>query len=203
VKLSQNDIRGYQNEISGQQKRRRGGYPGTGNVKDGVGVAVAVEVAVAVDVGVGVAVTVGVGVGVGGFGACVGNTGAEDVADGDGFALVGEAEDGATAGALMTAGALVAGERLGDTPPADPVLAVTEALAVPDGLPDRPAAAGGGVCEPVSASTVTIPVAAIAIRTPIAAATPDSASIRDLDGLAGSGKPLGRNGPALCITSRR
>ena len=103
----------------------------------------------------------------------------------------------------MTAGALVAGERLGDTPPADPVLAVTEALAVPDGLPERPAAAGRGVCEPVSASTVMIPVAAIAIRTPTAAATPDSASIRDLGGLAGCGKPLGRNGPAVCITSRR
>ena len=78
-------------------------------MKDGVGVAVAVEVEV--DVGVGVPVTVGVGVG--GFGAGVGDTGAEDVADGDGFALVGEAEGGATGGALMTAGALVAGERLG------------------------------------------------------------------------------------------
>ena len=170
-------------------------------MKDGVGVAVAVEVEV--DVGVGVAVTVGVGVGVGGFGVGVGNTGAEDVADGDGFALAGEAEDGATGGALMTVGALVAGERLGDTPPADPVLTVTEALGAPDGPPDRPAAAGGGVCEPVSASTVMIPVAAIAIRTPTAAATPDSASIRDLGGLAGCGKPLGRNGPALCATSPR
>ena len=137
VKLSQNDISGYQNEISGQHKHgtRRGGYPGTGNVKEGVGVAVAVEV----DVGVGVAVPSAPA----SAASASGSTGAEDVADGDGFALVGEAEGGATGGALMTAGALVAGDRLGDIPPAGPVLAVTEALAVPGGLPVRPRPGAG------------------------------------------------------------
>ena len=167
---------------------------------------VGVAVAVAVDVGVAVAVGVGVGVAVdvGRLGAGVEGTGLEDVADGDGWASTGEAEGAATGGgALVTAGALAAGDRLGAAPPADPALAVTEVPAVPDGLPDRAAAAGPGRCEPLSASTVMIPVAAIAIRTPTAAATPDSASIRDLGGLAGCGKPLGRNGPALCITSRR
>ena len=166
---------------------------------------VGVAVAVAVDVGVAVAVDGGVGVGVGvvRLGAGVGDTGLEDVADGDGLASIGEAEGAATGGgALVTAGALAAGDRLGAAPPADPALVVTEAPAVPDGLPDRAAAAPGG-CEPLSASTVMIPVAAIAITTPAAAAIPASASIRGLGGLADSGKPLGRNGPALCATSRR
>ena len=165
-----------------------------------------VAVAVAVDVGVAVAVDggVGVGVGVGRLDVGAGDTGLEDVADGDGSASTGEAGGAATGGgALMTAGALAAGDRLGAAPPADPALAVTEAPAVPDGLPDRAAAAGSGRCEPLSASTVMIPVAAIAIRTPAAAAIPASASIRGLGGLADCGKPLGRNGPALCATSRR
>jgi hypothetical protein len=171
-----------------------------------VNVGVGVAVAVAVDVGVAVAVDGGVGVGVGvvRLGAGVGDTGLEDVADGDGLASIGEAEGAATGGgALVTAGALAAGDRLGAAPPADPALAVTEAPAVPDGLPDRAAAAGSGRCEPLSASTVMIPVAAIAITTPAAAAIPASASIRGLGGLADCGKPLGRNGPALCATSRR
>ena len=162
-----------------------------------------VAVAVAVDVGVAVAVDdgVGVGVGVGRLGAGVGDTGLEDVADGDGWASTGEAEGAATGGgSLVTAGALAACERLGAAPPA---LAVTEAPVVPDGLPDRAAAAGPWGCEPLSASTVMIPVAAIAITTPAAAAIPASASIRGLGGLADCGKPLGRNGPALCATSRR
>ena len=170
------------------------------NVELGVAVAVAVDVGVAVAVDDGV----GVGVGVGRLGTGVGDTGLEDVADGDGLASIGEAEGAATGGgALMTAGALEVGDRLGAAPPADPALAVTEAPAVPDGLPDRAAAAGSGRCEPLSASTVMIPVAAIAIRTPAAAAIPASASIRGLGGLADCGKPLGRNGPALCATSRR
>ena len=167
---------------------------------------VGVAVAVAVDVGVAVAVDggVGVGVGVGRLGAGVGDTGLEDVADGDGFGL--DRRGGGRrhrGGALVTAGALAAGDRLGAAPPADPALAVTEAPAVPDGLPDRAAAAGPGGCEPLSASTVMIPVAAIAITTPAAAAIPASASIRGLGGLADCGKPLGRNGPALSATSRR
>jgi hypothetical protein len=174
------------------------------NVELGVAVAVAVDVGVAVAVDDGVGVGVAVGVGVGRLGAGVGATGLEDVADGDGSASTGEAEGAATGGgALVTAGALAAGDRLGAAPPADPALAVTEAPAVPDGLPDRAAAAGPWGCEPLSASTVMIPVAAIAISTPAAAAIPASASIRGLGGLADCGKPLGRNGPALCATSRR
>ncbi|MGO8896677.1 MAG: hypothetical protein ACLP8X_21525 [Streptosporangiaceae bacterium] len=166
----------------------------------GVGVAVAVGVGVAV----GVAVSVGVGVGVGRRGAGVGEGGAGDVADRDGFALAGEAEGTAAAGGtLMTAGALVVGDRLGDVVPADPELAVTEAPAEACGLPDRAASAGRWVCEPLSASTVTIPVATTAIRMPAAAATPDSTSNRCLGGLIACGKPLGRNSPARCSTSRR
>ena len=56
----------------------------------------------------------------------------------------------------------------------------------------------------MSAMAATIPVAAIAITTPATAAVvPDSASSRRRGGLIGSGKPLGRNGPARCVTSRR
>ena len=116
--------------------------------------------------GLGVGVAVDVGVGVGRRGVGVGEGGAEDVAGSDGFALVGEAEteDGAAGGgALVTAGAPVAGDRLGDVAPADPGLVVTAAAAGPGEwpLPDRAASPRCGVCEPPSASTVTIPVAAI------------------------------------------
>ena len=155
-------------------------------------------VGLAVDVGVGVGRGVGVGVGVG-----VGEGGADDVADGDGFALVGEAEGAAAGGALVTTAAPVAGDRVGDAGPAEPEPAVTEAVAEPGELPGRPASADRGGCEPLSASTVIIPVATIATRTPMAAATPDSASSRRFGGLTGSGKPLGRNGPARSITFRR
>ena len=190
-----NHITRYQNEITTEGKAQQvraasgEGYNGSEGVPVGVGVGVAVDV----------------GVGVGRRGVGVGEGGAEDVADGDGFALVGEAETegGATGGgALVTAGAPVAGDRLGDVAPADPGLVVTEAAAEPGGwpLPDRAASARCGVCEPPSASTVMIPVATIAIRTPTAAATPDSASHRCL---IGCGKPLGRNEPAPCSTSSR
>ena len=123
--------------------------------------------------------------------------------DREGFTLVGVTDAGAAGGgALLDGGALLTGDSPEGTSLGVPVSPVAGLLAEPDEAL-WPTAADRGECDPVSASTVTIPVAAIAIRTPIAAATPDSASIRDLDGLAGCGKPLGRNGPALCITSRR
>ena len=146
-------------------------------------------------------VAVDVGVGVGRLGVGVGEGAAGEVADGDGFAVVGDAEaEGSVAGGgvLMTAGALVTGDRLGgDVALDDPGLGVTEA-AEPDGLPWPDRAAGGcGVCEPPSASTVMIPVATTAIRTPTAAATPDNASHRCLGGLIGYWKAVGpeRAGP--------
>ena len=55
----------------------------------------------------------------------------------------------------------------------------------------------------MSASTVTIPVAMIATRTPTAAAAPDSAIIRRRGARIACGKPLGRNAPARWVTSRR
>jgi len=85
-----------------------------------------VNVNVNVGVGLGLAVNDGVGVGCDADG--VGTAGAEDVAerDGDGFALLGVADDGATGGgALLTAGWLAAGGTLGDIPALDPALAVT------------------------------------------------------------------------------
>ena len=104
----------------------------------------------------------------------------------------------------MTAGALLgrpaAGRRYAGT--LRRPIRCPEAAAGPGQWPDRPAA-DGGACDPVSASTVTIPVAVIAIRTPTAAATPDSASIRRLGALTACGKPLDRNDPARCVTSCR
>ena len=101
----------------------------------------------------------------------------------------------------MTAGALMVGDRLGDVAPDDPGFAVAERRRSCRWLTRRHRPAAG--CASLSASTVTIPVATIAIRTPTAAATPDSASHRCLGGLIGCGKPLGRNGPARCTTSSR
>ena len=50
---------------------------------------------------------------------------------------------------------------------------------------------------------MTIPVAMIATRTPTAATAPDSAIIRRRGARIACGKPLGRNVPARCVTSRR
>ncbi len=123
---------------------------------------------------------------------------AEEEGDGDGFAEAVEGDgEGAAGGAPVTAAALVAGVRLGDGPLAGSVLAVPEA---PAGLLDRAASAWRGVGETPSASTVMIPVAAIAITIAATAAMPDNAGLR---GLTGSGKPFGRNGPAWYVTSRR
>jgi len=158
-----------------------------------------------VGVGFGLNVNVGRADGVGGAG--VGGC------DGDGCALdrVGDG-DGAGGAALLllaVAIALVVGCAPMGSPPDGPVLPGGAAAAVvpdvwlacPD-LADEAADAGG--CAPVSAMAATIPVAAIAITTPATAAViPDSASIRRRGGLTGSGKPLGRNGPARCVTSRR
>ena len=160
-----------------------------------------------------------VGVGVGGLNVNVGRldgVGAAEVAgcDGGGCALdlVGDGVGVGAGGAallLAVAVALVVGCAPMGTPPAGPVLPGSAAAAValdvwlacPD-LADAAEDAGG--CAPVSAMAATIPVAAIAITTPATAAViPDSASIRRRGGLTGSGKPLGRNGPARCVTSRR
>ena len=150
-------------------------------------------------------VTVDVGVGVGGWnvnpGVEVCGAGEAVVRDGDGFAVVGEMDSGAArGGALLGGGALVVGDSPGDVAPAVPASPLAGALAEPGELP---AAACRGACDPVSASTVTIPVAMTATRTPTAAATPDSATIRRLGARTACGKPLGRNAPARCVISRR
>ena len=157
-----------------------------------------------------------VGVGVVGLNVNVGRVdgvGGAEVAgcDGDGCALD-RVGDGAGAGgaALLLAVAVarvVGGAPIG-TPPDGPVLpgsAAAVALDVWLACPDvADAAEDAGGCGPVSAMAATIPVAATAITTPATAAViPDSASIRRRGGLTGSGKPLGRNGPARCVTSRR
>ena len=160
-----------------------------------VAVGVAVEVAVAVGVGVG-GWNVNLGVGVAGDGEAAG-------CDGDRFTLVGETDAAAAGGgALLDGGVLMAGDSPEGAPLGVPVSPVAVALAEPD-EPLVPAAADCGECDPVSASTVTIPVAMIATRTPTAAAAPDSANIRRRGARIAWGKPLGRNGPALCVTSRR
>jgi hypothetical protein len=128
------------------------------------------------------------------------------VCDGEGFTLVGETDAGAAGGdVLLTGGALLTGESPGDAPPAPPgvpVSPVAEALAEPDEAPPS-AASDRGECDPVSASTVTIPVAMIATRTPTTTTAPDSAIIRRRGARIACGKPLGRNVPARCVTSRR
>ncbi len=161
--------------------------------------------AAAVTVAVGVLVVadaVGMGRVVASLG--VGVPGGEAVAcDREGFALVGETDAGAAgSGALLTGGTLLTGESPGDAPPGAPVSPVAGVLAEPDEAPP-PAAAGRGECDPVSASTVTIPVAMIATRTPTTAMAPDSATIRRRGARIACGKPLGRNVPARSITSRR
>ena len=156
-----------------------------------------------VGVGVGLNVNVGRFDGVGGA----------EVAgcDGDGCALDRVGDGAGAVGAallLVVAIALVVGCAPMGSPPAGPVLpgsAAAVALDVWLVCPDvADAAEDAGGCPPVSAMAATIPVAAIAITTPATAAViPDSASIRRRGGLTGSGKPLGRNGPARCVTSRR
>jgi hypothetical protein len=158
-----------------------------------------------------------VGVGVGGLNVNVGRAdgvGGAGVAvcDGDGCARD-RVGDGAGAGGaallLAVAVALAVGCASMGAPPDGPALPGTAALVAAPGVwlacPDlADAAEDAGGCAPVSAMAATIPVAAIAITTPATAAViPDSASIRRRGGLTGSGKPLGRNGPARCVTSRR
>ena len=162
----------------------------------------AAAVAVAVAVGVPV-VSVGVGVGVKVLGVGVPGGGEAAARDREGFALVGETDAGAAGGgALTTGGVLLTGELPGDAPPGAPVSPAAEVLAEPDEAPP-PAAADRGECDPVSASTVTIPVAMIATSTPTTATAPDSATIRRRGARIACGKPLGRNVPARSITSRR
>jgi hypothetical protein len=120
-----------------------------------------------------------------------------------GFTLVGETDAGAAGGgALLDGGALLTGDSPEGTSLGAPVSPVAEVLAEPDEAPGS-AAADRGECDPVSASTVTIPVAMIATRTPTTAAAPDSAIIRRRGARIACGKPVGRKVPARCVTSRR
>ena len=80
--------------------------------------------------------------------------------------------------------------------------AVPAALAVAD-PPARAASDECGGCEPLSARAAIIPVEAMAIKMPTAAATRDTMRIRCLGCLMGSGKPFGPNGPARSVTSCR
>jgi hypothetical protein len=158
---------------------------------------------------------VGLTLGAGGLNVNVGRAvgvGAAEVAgcDGDGLARDGVAAGADGGGAeLVVAVALVVGcAPMGNPPDGPGLFGSAPLVAAPDDWldgPDRAAAApAGGGCEPVSAMAATIPVAAIAITTPVTAPViPDSASSRRRGGLIGSGKPLGRNGPARCVTSRR
>ena len=94
------------------------------------------------------------------------------------FTRLGETDAGAAGGGALLAGdTVLTGDSSGETPLGTPVSPAAGAFAEPDEDP-APASA---VCEegdPVSASTVTIPVAMIATRTPTTAAAPDSAIIR-------------------------
>ncbi|HEY2286024.1 MAG TPA: hypothetical protein VGH88_09815, partial [Streptosporangiaceae bacterium] len=143
---------------------------GNVNVGDAVPVAVeeAVELAVDVAVGLGWVVTAGVG-----------KSGGEGTVECDErFTRLGETDAGAAGGgALLVGDAVLTGDSSGDTPPGTPVSPAAGAFAAPDEDP-APASADRGECDPVSASTVTIPVAMIATRTPTTAAAPDSAIIR-------------------------
>jgi hypothetical protein len=146
-----------------------------GNVNVGGAALVAVEVAGAVEVAVAVEVTVGVGWVVNGG---VGKSGGEGAAECERFTRLGETDAGAArGGALLVGDAVLTGDSSGDTPLGTPVSPVAGAFAEPDEDP-APASAVRGECDPVSASTVTIPVAMIATRTPTTAAAPDSAIIR-------------------------
>ncbi len=162
------------------------------NVNVGVAVLVAVEVAVEVSVGLGWVVNGGVG-----------RSGGEGAAECERLARLGEAGAGASwGGALLAGDTVVTGDSSGDIPLGTAVSPVAGALVAPDEDP-RSASADRGECDPVSASTVTIPVAMIATRTPTTAAAPDSAIIRRRGARIACGKPLGRNAPARWATSRR
>jgi len=164
------------------------------NVGDAVPVAVEVAVEVAVDVSVGLGWVVSGG---------VGKSGGEGAAECDErLTWLGETDAGAAAGGALLVNAVLTGDSSGDTPLGIPVSPVAGAFAEPDEDP-APASADRGECDPVSASTVTIPVAMIATRTPTTAAAPDSAIIRRRGAWIACGKPLGRNAPARCVTSRR
>ena len=154
----------------------------------------AVEVAVAVGVG-GRSVRLGVGEPGGGEAAAE--------CDREGFTLVGATDAGAAGGgALLDGGALLTGDSPEGTSLGVPVSPVAGELAEPDEALG-PAAADRGECDPVSASTVTIPVAMIATRTPTTAPAPDSAIIGRRGARIACGKPVGRKVPARCVTSRR
>jgi hypothetical protein len=144
-----------------------------GNVNVGGAALVAVEVAGAVEVAV--EVTVGLGWVVNGG---VGKSGGEGAAECKRFSWLGETDAGAArGGALLVADTVLTGDSSGDTPLGTPVSPVAGAFAEP-GEDPAPASAVRGECDPVSASTVTMPVAMIATRTPTTAAAPDSAIIR-------------------------
>jgi hypothetical protein len=161
-------------------------------VNVGDAVLVAVEVAVDVAVGLGWGVSGGVG-----------RSGGEGAAERERFTLLGETDAGAAGGgALLVGDAVLTGDSSGDTPLGTPVSPAAGAFAEPDEDP-APASADRGECDPVSASTVTMPVAMIATRTPTTAAAPDSAIIRRRGAWIACGKPLGRKAPARCATSRR
>jgi hypothetical protein len=176
-----------------------------GNVNVGGAVLVAVEMAVEVAVDVAVEVAVDVAVGLEWVvSAGVGKSGGDGTAECDErLTRLGETDAGAAGGgALLVGDAALTGDSSGDTPLGTPVSPVAGAFAEPDEDP-APASADRGECDPVSARTVTIPVAMIATRTPTTAAAPDSAIIRRRGAWIACGKPLGRNAPARCVTSRR
>jgi len=117
-------------------------------VNVGDAVPVAVEVAVEVSVGLGWVVNGGVG-----------RSGGEDAAECERFARLGETDAGAAGGGALLAGdTVVTGDSSGDIPLGTAASPVAGALVAPDEDP-RPASADRGECDPVSASTVTIPVA--------------------------------------------
>jgi hypothetical protein len=144
-----------------------------GNVNVGA-VLVAVEVAGAVELAVEVPVGPGWGVNAG-----VGKSGGEGAAECDErFTRLGETDAGAAGGGALLAGdTVLTGDSSGETPLGTPVSPAAGAFAEPDEDP-APASAVREEGDPVSASTVTIPVAMIATRTPTTAAAPDSAIIR-------------------------
>lgn len=160
----------------------------------GVGVAVA-------DVGVGVGV--GVGDDVDDDGA--GSAGAEVVAvrEGDGFALVGEADGTAVVGWPAGAGAVAVGDGLAGATALAVAPEVPAALVLPDPPLARAAFGECAGCEPPSARAVMIPVETMAITMAAAAAIREKARSRRRGCLTASGKPLGPNGPARSVTSCR
>ena len=108
------------------------------------------------------------------LGVGVGEGDADDVADSDGFALVGEAEGTATAGGTMvTAGVLAVGDRLEDAEPDDTELDVTETTAESLESSQTGQQRPPRMYETPSASTETIPSKRQRSGCQTAAATPD------------------------------